>query len=370
MAAFSLVMTSLTEWMYSNLLNQLPMTFTLGEAAVVSQAFALFLFNSLAIDLPNGLLRRNNQDQDCQEIDIITIVQLGVLLIFILIGFMRVTRKRSKLNVFLPLLAFIVLGIIIIPVTHPIPILFVWEFLFGHWHNFVVVIIFGLLLLMTGGICRFQVMSDIYASTTTRKYFHFLIVIVFLIGLPYQRLLLLFCAGVSFAIFVLLEAIRVGQVNFFSPMLEKIVASFADGQDSGMICLTPIYLLVGCAAPLFLSPVELSGSPESILPFMSGVLSIGIGDSVASIVGSHFGRNYWGEQERDKTIEGTVANALTQLVVIGELTLFGYIAPWTTVCPYIFCFLGVITNAIIEAKTDQIDNLVVPLVAYIFFSMV
>lgn len=361
------MVTFVVEWTFCCLLHNLPKSFTFGEAAVVAQGLTLFLFNSLAIDFPNALLLENIQPQDGQEIGIRNIIQLGVLLIFILIGFMKALKKRriTKLYVFIPLTALIVLGIISIPVTQPIPILFVLEFLFSDLDKIIVLVIFGGLLLLTGLICQWQVMRNKPTSTSTRKLFHFVIVIVFLVGLLLQRLVLFLCAGVSFSIFLLLEAIRVGKVEVLAPVLEQTVKSFVDGQDSGLIALTPIYLLVGCAGPLFLSPVAFSGP---ILPLLSGVLSVGIGDSFASVVGSNSGRHHW--QGSNKSIEGTVANALSQLLAIGALIFVGFIPPWTTAIEYAVCLIGVIVNAMIEAKTDQVDNLVVPLVTFIVFSVV
>lgn len=37
---------------------------------------------------------------------------------------------------------------------------------------------------------------------------------------------------------------------------------------------------------------------------------------------------------------------------------------------YIICLCGVVANAIVEAKTDQVDNLIVPLVTFAIFSWI
>lgn len=147
------------------------------------------------------------------------------------------------------------------------------------------------------------------------------IVLVFLIGVLYQRLLLFLCAGVTFALFLLLEAIRIAKVDHLSVVLEKTVKSFVDGQDSGVVALTPIYLLVGHAAPLFLTPLANSGGKDVILPLLSGVVSVGVGDSFAGLVGSLYGRHLWSGSR--KSVEGTVANVFSQLMFIGLLMMGG-----------------------------------------------
>lgn len=136
-----------------------------------------------------------------------------------------------------------------------------------------------------------------------------------------NRLVLFLCAGVVLALFFLLEAVRVGKVEFFSSALEQTVVAFKDGQDAGILALTPIYLLLGCASPLFLSPVAFFSGQEMLLPLVSGVISIGVGDSFAGVVGTRFGRHRL--KGSFKSIEGTVANAVSQIVTLVGLTLVG-----------------------------------------------
>lgn len=124
-------MTFAVQWIFCGLLRCLPKSFTIGEAAVVGQGLTLFLFKSLALDLPRVMLVGDAPQPELDdEVAVTRIIELGVLLIFLLIGLMRVVGKRiQNLFLFAGLLGLIVIVIIGTPITQPIPIIFVLEFL-------------------------------------------------------------------------------------------------------------------------------------------------------------------------------------------------------------------------------------------------
>ncbi|OWR41933.1 Dolichol kinase [Danaus plexippus plexippus] len=97
--------------------------------------------------------------------------------------------------------------------------------------------------------------------------------------------------------------------------------------------MTPIYLYTGLACPLLLVP------GESYLDRLSGVLSVGVGDTAASWFGSNYGFHKWpGLLNEADSVPRTCFSAL--------------------VC------------ALVEARTSQVDNLVLPLVMLLAYRAV
>lgn len=100
-----------------------------------------------------------------------------------------------------------------------------------------------------------------------------------------------------------------------SEALEHGFSVFADDKDT-LISLTPLYLLAGISFPLWMPTSHLE-----LLPLMSGVLTVGLGDSAASFCGTKWGKNKWPGSE--KSIEGTAACIASQLLFIYSLAALG-----------------------------------------------
>lgn len=162
----------------------------------------------------------------------------------------------------------------------------------------------------------YQINDRKQASPVVRKYFHILATIVFLSGILTDVILLYLASGVIFAIFIVLEvgifffcygkslkrhnlililiqAFRLLKLPPLHNFLQNGFSVYADEKDAGSVALTPLYLLVGCSLPLWLHPTAVSDSGTNYLPLLSGVLSIGIGDTCASISGKVFGKHRW-----------------------------------------------------------------------------
>lgn len=66
---------------------------------------------------------------------------------------------------------------------------------------------------------------------------------------------------------------------------------FRDARDSGPVLMTPIYLLLGCAGPIWVTFALVSPNRSVrglALPAFAGLLSLGVGDAAAAYIGSRY----------------------------------------------------------------------------------
>ncbi|KAI4457895.1 transmembrane protein 15-related [Holotrichia oblita] len=162
------------------------------------------------------------------------------------------------------------------------------------------------------------------ASTVIRKSFHILAILVFLPGLLFECIFIYLASGVTLGIFIILELLRNLNIPPLGTSLQDGFMVFSDEKDIGNVALTPIYLLIGCAIPLWIHPIPCdvtNSAMFNILPLVSGLLSVGIGDTMASYVGNLFGKHKW--PGTNKTIEGTVGCILSQFLTVYLLFKFG-----------------------------------------------
>lgn len=206
------------------------------------------------------------------------------------------------------------------------------------------------------------------SNTSIRKIFHILIVLVFVPGLIYQCTFLFVASGVALATFILLELVRIMKVKPFAEILQQAVKSFADEKDAGLVAMTPIYLLVGCSLPIWLHPCPCDLTDTAgfdLLPLMAGVISVGLGDTAASVIGSKFGRIHW--PNSIKTIEGTIAAFVVQALILPLLIYLGLVQSSALIIAKYTATIAI--NSLVETFTDQVDNLVLPLLTFILLSI-
>ncbi|KHG19069.1 Dolichol kinase [Gossypium arboreum] len=169
-----------------------------------------------------------------------------------------------------------------------------------------------------------------------RKYYHLLAVSMFLPALIYQPKFLDLAFGAALAVFLVLEIIRVWRIWPLGQLVHQFMSAFTDHRDSDILIVSHFSLLLGCALPIWMS----SGfNDRPLIPF-AGILSLGIGDTMASMVGHKYGVLRWSKTGQ-KTIEGTAAGI-----------------HWFPL------LIAVTTSGLLEAYTAQLDNAFIPLVFY------
>eukprot|EP00761_Pharyngomonas_kirbyi_P006780 gb/GECH01006788.1/.p1 GENE.gb/GECH01006788.1/~~gb/GECH01006788.1/.p1 ORF type:complete len:385 (+),score=65.98 gb/GECH01006788.1/:1-1155(+) len=197
-----------------------------------------------------------------------------------------------------------------------------------------------------------------------RKYFHLLAVFMFIPGCILKPSFMYLSYGVALSAMIIFECARL-QLNA-TPIgirIDTFMRRFTDRRDGGTLILTHIYLLCGCALPLW---IEFSSMPTDI-PLLEmtaavGVIILGIGDSMASICGVYFGGIRWPIRDNPKTFIGTLAAFLATLA--GTLGMAWSAAVPITPTSVMHYTVTAAAVCVFEAITLQIDNLVLPLLFY------
>jgi len=190
----------------------------------------------------------------------------------------------------------LLLAVTCMPVTRPLPLLALIQFLLRDRDRLSILVFYLLLVVLTCITVAWQIGSASKANTRVRKIFHLLIVLVYIPGVVFECALLYLATGVALAAFVVLEILRLLKVPPFADSLADAFRSFKDEKDAGELALTPFCLLIGCSMPIWMTECPCSGSDT--LALLSGILAVGVGDTAASVVGSKLGRNKWGSKFR------------------------------------------------------------------------
>ncbi|KAL1751483.1 hypothetical protein FB107DRAFT_221964 [Schizophyllum commune] len=182
-----------------------------------------------------------------------------------------------------------------------------------------------------------------------RKFFHGLAVVMFVPGIALDPAFTHLAFNVAFALFIFAEYVRYFALYPFGASVHLFMNEFLDSKDSGTAILSHFYLLTGCANALWFE------APSQLISY-TGVLVLGIGDALASIVGKRIGIHRW-TPLTPKTTEGTAAFASSVVLAAWLLRLLGIAEPFSTVRYTIITAI----SAVLEALSDQNDNLTLPL---------
>ncbi|KAF0925137.1 hypothetical protein E2562_015413 [Oryza meyeriana var. granulata] len=165
-----------------------------------------------------------------------------------------------------------------------------------------------------------------------RKYYHLVAVLIFSPAVIFQSDFLDLAFGAAFAVFLILEMIRVWEIYPLGHIVHQFMNAFTDHRDSEILIVSHFSLLLGCALPKWMS----SGFNDRPLTPFAGILSLGIGDTMASMIGYKYGVLRWSKTGK-KTIEGTAAGITSVLaacsILVSLLASSGYILSQVLLSP-------------------------------------
>lgn len=213
---------------------------------------------------------------------------------------------------------------------------------------------------------------------TRRKGFHGVMVLMLLPTIFFDPCFFALALALILVAFLLLDLFRASQLPPVSQPLTIFLAPYVDGRDHrGPVIVSHIFLLIGCAIPLWLSLVDLPRAgagpwhgwdvAERNLSMVSGVVCVGMGDAAASLVGRRYGKSkwYWGG---GKSLEGSVAFVMA--VTLGLMSAYTWlrVGGWVSWDDYNFplalakCIAAGSGASLLESVlTAANDNVVVPI---------
>lgn len=120
------------------------------------------------------------------------------------------------------------------------------KFLFAYW-------LCGLLLIIAFQSWLCMKTDSSRQKNLRRKWYHILALLLFVPGWFLNSSLLCLALAFVFALFIYLEIIRTKKMWPFSNPLNEFLSRFLEPKDeSGPLLTSPIYLLLGCAIPIWL----------------------------------------------------------------------------------------------------------------------
>jgi len=227
------------------------------------------------------------------------------------------------------------------------------------------------------GIVAVLQLTSVVEVDTRRKVFHGIMVAMLLPTIFVDPCFIALALGLVLAIFLLLDLFRASQLPPLSKPLTTFLAPYVDGRDyRGPIIVSHIFLLIGCAIPLWLSLAAAPRggedpwigweTPVRDLSMVSGVICVGMGDAAASLIGRRYGETKW-YWAGGKSLEGSLAFAFAVVCGLSMGWVWLRLGGWATwhdqsvVALLGKCAVAGLGASLLESTlTAANDNVVVP----------
>lgn len=233
------------------------------------------------------------------------------------------------------------------------------------------------LLILVMGISLVTALLSHVQVDTRRKVFHGMVVGMFLVPGVLDPQFTHLCISLALVAFLMLDVVRAGQLPPASGIIARFLQPFVDGRDlKGPVIVSHVFLLLGCGAGWWLTLAAAPdtsgdrdgdgwdwGSCKADLSFVSGVISVGLGDAAASLVGRRFGRTKWGWRGA-KSLEGSAAFmvAVVMGLSMGRWWIGGSEWGWGVMGKIVA--VGAWGSMVEAVVTGVNDNVVVPVGAW------
>lgn len=209
--------------------------------------------------------------------------------------------------------------------------------------------------------------SPIFSNQNSmRKFYHFSAVALFIPAAFWCSNVLKISLATASTLFIHLETVRFDynekrkgkgkfRDNYFMEVLNSFMERCRNDLDKGEMILSHLYLLLGCSIPFWLT------NNLNISSF-SGIISLGIGDSLASIGGKALGQTRW-HRLTSKTMEGSLCACMGMFFAWITLNQLG---SFKVSLKHLFIFS--FWPALWEALIDLNDNLTLPIFTFILIN--
>ncbi|KAL9948888.1 hypothetical protein ACHAQF_002933 [Verticillium nonalfalfae] len=243
-----------------------------------------------------------------------------------------------------------------------------------------IVIAFGLIVVVN--------LDPKFEVDTRRKVFHFMMVAMILPTTYVDPVFVGLALSFALAIFLVVDLLRASQLPPLSRPIASFLTPYVDGRDNkGPVVISHIFLLIGCAIPLWLALATLPRSssakleddplagwevPTREVSMVAGVICVGLGDAAASLIGRRYGHKKW-IWGGGKSLEGSVAFAAAVFVGLMSATTWLRVGGWHVAAKQQTTWAVAARNAgvcgsmasLTEAVlTGGNDNVIVPIVLW------
>uniref|UniRef100_A0AC35UEW4 Dolichol kinase n=1 Tax=Rhabditophanes sp. KR3021 TaxID=114890 RepID=A0AC35UEW4_9BILA len=205
------------------------------------------------------------------------------------------------------------------------------------------------------------------ATTIHRKYFHLVGIIIAVSGLYFEPQFTRLASFLAIIIFCLVEAIRANMVKPYYSLINQSFLVFLDEQDGVNSILSPIFLLISLFGPLIL--VEINELKPIALLHFSGICIVGVGDAMAAIIGTLYGKNKWRsvlnlDKTSSKSLQGTAAFFLSCLITL-LLCQYYFLHINFMALSFVRIIITSFVTSLCEAFCSKYDNILPTIIGFI-----